>query len=149
MSASFEALLRQGLLAGTDDAALDMLPYAKLLGLRFSARDGVICLSMPYTPELIGGPGRLHGGTIGGLLEFAGALVVAAELVRQNQPVAVIAKPINVTVDFLREGKLETTFASGTVTRLGRRIANVSTQAWQNDRSRLIAAAHMNVMVAD
>jgi acyl-coenzyme A thioesterase PaaI-like protein len=56
-------------------------------------------------------------------------------------------KPINVTVDFMRSGTVKDTFASGEVTRLGRRMANVLARAWQDDRGKPIASAHMNVLI--
>jgi len=42
-------------------------------------------------------------------------------------------KPINVTVDFMRGGRDKPTHARGIVTRLGTRVANVETTAWQDD----------------
>ena len=56
-------------------------------------------------------------------------------------------KPINVTVDYLREGALEDTYAEAILMRMGRRVANVRVEAWQGDRARLIAAARMNLLI--
>lgn len=145
---ALEALLRQALAQGVDDAPLDALPYAAFLGLRLRVSAGEALLVMPFAESLIGSPGRLHGGTVGAMLEIAGALAVGVEQVRLERPMDAIAKPVNVTVDYLREGKMADSFASATVTRLGRRVANVRAEAWQEDRNRLIAVAHMNVMVA-
>ena len=52
----------------------------------------------------------------------------------------VVVKPITVTVNFMRGGTNQDTFAAGTVTRIGNRIANVEAHAWQDDRSRPIAS---------
>jgi uncharacterized protein (TIGR00369 family) len=145
--ATFDAWLRAALHSGIEDAPLDMLPYAQTLGLLLSVTDGVPVLTMPFIPALIGAPGRLHGGTVGALLELAGTIAVAAEQIRSGYQVEIIAKPINISVDYLREGQLEATFAAAQVMRLGRRVANVRADAWQTDRSRLIASAHMNVLV--
>jgi acyl-coenzyme A thioesterase PaaI-like protein len=54
---------------------------------------------------------------------------------------------VTVTVDFMREGTPIDTFAAAEVTRLGRRIVNVSSRAWQYDRSRPIAAANLNFLL--
>jgi acyl-coenzyme A thioesterase PaaI-like protein len=54
---------------------------------------------------------------------------------------------VTVTVDFMREGSPIDTHAAATVTRLGRRIVNVSSLAWQYDRSRPIAAANINFLL--
>jgi uncharacterized protein (TIGR00369 family) len=114
-------------------------PYARLLGI---GRDGDNLL-MPFGPHLIGAPGRLHGGAVAGLMELAANLAARDAL---NDPDASV-KPINVTVDYLREGALADTRARAILMRLGRRVANVRVEAWQGDRNRLIAAARMNLLV--
>ena len=40
------------------------------------------------------------------------------------------------------------TFALGRVTRAGRRIANLSATAWQDDPAKPVASAWMNVLLA-
>ena len=114
-------------------------PYAAMLGLR---REGDV-LVMPFHPLLIGSPGRLHGGSVAGLME------IAANLAVREAPGgdAATLKPINVTVDYLREGALEDTRALAIIQRMGRRVANVRVEAWQADRSRLIAAARTNILI--
>ena len=114
-------------------------PYAAMLGLRLDGR----ALVMPYSYALIGSPGRLHGGSVAGLMEIAGNLAVRSALGEDQAQV----KPINVTVDYLREGALEDTYAEAILMRMGRRVANVRVEAWQGDRSRLIAAARMNLLI--
>ena len=57
------------------------------------------------------------------------------------------AKPVNVTVQFMRGGIDHDTFAAAIVTRLGRRVANVEAHAWQRDRTKPIAAAQMNLLL--
>jgi uncharacterized protein (TIGR00369 family) len=124
---------------------LDMLPYARLLDLRFEQDDSEVRLIMPFSAGLIGAPGRLHGGAIAGLLEIAG---VAAVIVAQPDALRMPRiRPVTVTVDFMREGTPIDTIAAAEVTRLGRRIVNVSARAWQYDRSRPIAAANLNFLL--
>jgi uncharacterized protein (TIGR00369 family) len=124
---------------------LDMLPYARLLDLRFEQDDSEVKLIMPFSVGLIGAPGRLHGGALAGLLEIAG---VAAVIVAQPDALRMPRiRPVTVTVDFMREGTPIDTFAAAEVTRLGRRIVNVSARAWQYDRSRPIAAANLNLLL--
>ncbi len=117
----------------------ELPPYAAMLGLRLEG--GTV--TMPFGVHLIGSPGRLHGGSLAGLMEIAANVAVRNAL--DGAPAAI--KPINVTVDYLREGALEDSFAEATIMRLGRRIANVRVEAWQGDRSRLIAAARMNLLI--
>jgi uncharacterized protein (TIGR00369 family) len=123
---------------------LDPLPpYAELLGLRTErSADGGLLWVMPFREEVVGRPGFLHGGAIAGLLEFAALGTLYEELGD-----GATARPINVSVDFMRGGTDHDTFASAVVTRLGSRVANVEAHAWQNDRTKPIAAARMNLMV--
>ena len=118
-------------------------PYAELLGLSTRPGDGGETLwVMPFREQVVGRPGFLHGGAIAGLLEFAalGTLYGALEE-------GVSAKPINVSVDFMRGGTDGETCAVATITRLGKRVANVEAHAWQEDRARPIAAARMNLLL--
>ena len=122
----------------------DLPPYAKLLGLSTSRADGETLWIMPFREEVVGRPGFLHGGAIAGLLEFA-ALGTLFEALGAETGVTV--KPINVTVQFTRGGIEHETYAAATVTRLGKRVANVEAHAWQDDRTKPIASAQMNVML--
>lgn len=119
-------------------------PYARLLGLDLEhGADGSPVMVMPFATDVIGRPGFLHGGAIGGLLEMA-AIVALRHALSDD---AVRVKPINVTVDYMRGGRDRPTRAAGIVTRLGNRIANVEAVAWQDDRDRPIAAARMNYLI--
>lgn len=120
-------------------------PYADILGLSVETdADGAPRLVMPFSNDVVGRPGFLHGGAIGGLLEMAAivALMHALEAEGGGR-----IKPINVTVDYMRGGREKVTCARGTVTRLGTRVANVEAVAWQDDRERPIAAARMNYLI--
>ena len=57
---------------------LDLVPYAAMLDLSFERVGDELQLVMPFAETLIGSPGRLHGGSIGGLLELAGLFTVIA-----------------------------------------------------------------------
>jgi uncharacterized protein (TIGR00369 family) len=139
--AALAALLR----AAPAEGAFDVIPYAKMLGLRYrSDADGIV-VTMPFAKPLVGAPQRLHGGTVAGLLEIASIAQVIHALA--SDEAAPVVKPINVTVDYLRAAACEDTFAAAIVTRMGRRIANVRAEAWQGDRAAPVAAAHMNVML--
>ncbi|PZN96545.1 MAG: phenylacetic acid degradation protein [Alphaproteobacteria bacterium] len=123
---------------------LDMLPYARMLDLRYEQDDSEVRLIMPFSIGLVGAPGRLHGGAIAGLLEIAGlAAVIVAQPDADRLP---RLRPVTVTADFMREGTPVDTIAAAEVTRLGRRIINVSSRAWQFDRGRPIAMANINFL---
>ena len=49
--------------------------------------------------------------------------------------------------NIMRGGTQHDTIAAATVTRLGKRVANVEAHAWQLDRAKPIAAAQMNVLL--
>ena len=120
-------------------------PYAQFLGISTRrSDDGELQFVMPFGDAVLGRPGYLHGGAIAGLLEFAAIGAIYEEL---GGSAGVTVKPINVTVNFMRGGTDHDTIAAATVTRLGNRVANVEAHAWQQDRTKPIAAAQMNVML--
>lgn len=120
-------------------------PYADLLGATLEMVDGAPVLVMPFGEDVLGRPGFLHGGAIAGLLEVAAIAALQHALAAEGGG---RIKPINVTVDYMRGGREHETRASGVVTRLGTRVANVEAIAWQNDPARPIAAARMNYLIA-
>jgi len=95
---------------------------------------------------VLGRPGFLHGGAIGGLLEMAAVVALKHALAEEDGEARI--KPINQTVDYMRGGREKPTRARGIVTRLGTRVANVEAVAWQDDPARPIAAARMNYLIA-
>lgn len=122
-------------------------PYADLLGIAVEAGDGgPPVLMMPYSTDVMGRPGFLHGGALGGLLEVAAIAALRHALEIEDAGDSRI-KPVNVTVDFMRGGREKETRALGIVTRLGNRVANVEAHAWQDDRDRPIASARMNYLI--
>lgn len=118
-------------------------PYGELLGLTVEPGEDAPVLVMPFGEDVLGRPGFLHGGAIGGLLEMAavGALWQALGLDEAQ------VKPINITVDYMRGGRDKPTRARGSVTRLGTRVANVEAIAWQDEPDRPIAAARINYLI--
>ncbi|MEM9288783.1 MAG: PaaI family thioesterase [Pseudomonadota bacterium] len=129
------------------------IPYAQFLGLALHrADDGGLMLAMPYSEALIGSPKppRLHGGTIGALLEFAGSIAVT-RAAHEEAGIALgsFPKPIGITIEYMRGGAPQDIFASAEVLRLGRRVANVTAKAWQEDDSRINAAATMHFLMPD
>jgi uncharacterized protein (TIGR00369 family) len=118
-------------------------PYAQLLKLRTEERDGALRFVMPFHDDVIGRPGFLHGGAIAGLLEFA----AFTALDRALDDRSVIRKPITVTVDYMRGGTGQDTYAEALIERLGKRMANVEAFAWQGEPGRPIASARINFLL--
>lgn len=122
-------------------------PYAEALGIALDHdEDGVPILYFDYSDRVAGRPGFLHGGAMSGLMEMAAIAALRAELDRRGE--AMRLKPVNVQVEFMRGGTEQRTFACGTVTRAGRRVALVNAEAWQDDRSKPIALAQMKVLLS-
>jgi uncharacterized protein (TIGR00369 family) len=117
-------------------------PYARTLGLTLSHNSGRAVVTMPPGEGVTGRPGFLHGGAISGLLDYA-AWVTVMDALEDG----VRVKPISITVDFMRGGRLENAHASAHIERLGRRIANVVATAWQEDETKPIASANLKFLV--
>lgn len=131
---------------GEMDEQTMLTPYARALGIQVvEIDDDVPVLSIEFTVDVQGRPGALHGGAISGLLETAGYALLRRELSKKGLNVPM--RPINVTVQFLSAGKVQTTYAAARVVKLGRRTANLFIEAWQSDRKRPIASAVMNVII--
>src|SRR3546814_3311378 len=71
---------------------------------------------MPFSDDVLGRPGFLHGGAIGGLLEMAA--IVALHAAHESERCGRI-KPLNVTVDSMRGGREKEPASQGPVTQLG------------------------------
>ncbi len=129
---------------GDYQAVVSAIPYNAFLGLRLErTTKGPLCILAP-DPKLIGNPllPALHGGVVGALLESAAIL----QLMWAHETVHV-PKTIDISVDYLRSAGPVETYAQGIVTKHGRRIANVRVEAWQDDRNRLVAAAHAHFLL--
>ena len=117
-------------------------PYAQLLRLRTEEDGDGLRFVMPFHDDVVGRPGYLHGGAIAGLLEFA-----AFTALTRATGGDVVKKPITVTVDYMRGGTPQDTYAEARIERLGKRMANVEATAWQTDRDKPIAAARINFLL--
>lgn len=126
--------------------ALARIPYAAFLGVRAELKGDELTLVLPYADHLIGNPllPALHGGVVGALMELT-ALTQLAIASKSDS----FAKTIDIGVDYLRTGRPTDTFARAHIVKIGRRIANVQAQAWQNERDQPIAAMHGHFLVAE
>jgi uncharacterized protein (TIGR00369 family) len=122
-------------------------PYALALDMAVDGEiDGAPVITMPFADKVQGRPGFLHGGAISGLLEMAAVAAVHRALRAQGSDAAI--KQVNVTIDFMRGGLGQMTYAVGEVTRLGRTMANVEARAWQDDADKPIAMGHMHYLIS-
>jgi uncharacterized protein (TIGR00369 family) len=123
---------------------VDIVPYARFLGVEMVRVDGELCGRLRFAEHLVGNPmlPALHGGVIAALLESTAVF----QLMWETEAI-VLPKTITLTVDYLRPGRTVDTHARGILTRQGRRVANVRVEAWQDDRRRPIAVASAHFLV--
>lgn len=127
-------------------SGLQLPPYAQSLDMTLSGlHDGSPLIVMPFAQKVQGRPGFLHGGAISGLLEMAAVAAIAYALRERSDEARF--KQVNVTVDFMRGGTPQISYAVGTITRLGRTMANVQSRAWQDDPAKPMAIATLHYLL--
>jgi uncharacterized protein (TIGR00369 family) len=120
-------------------------PFVAWLGVDLELRGDELTLILPFRDQLIGNimlP-ALHGGTLGALLELTALATLSIKLRQAHLP-----KTIDISIDYLRSGKPLDTFARAKVTRLGRRIASIHAEAWQQERADPIAALNGHFLLS-
>jgi uncharacterized protein (TIGR00369 family) len=123
------------------DALIAADPYLTALGLRSDLEDHAVVVLPPLDRHVaVPGPDVLHGGVVAALLEATASL-------RLCVATGARVHTIEFTSDFLRPVPLAPTYATATVVRLGRRLANVRVDAWQRDRDHLLAVGHGRFLV--
>ena len=128
------------------NAVISLPPYALALDMVvFDDAGDAPVITMPFADKVQGRPGFLHGGAISGLLEMAAVAAIYRALQANGSDASI--KQVNVTIDFMRGGLGQQTFAVGEVTRLGRTMANVEARAWQESSDKPIAMGHMHYLI--
>lgn len=122
------------------------IPYVDYLGIRESVQGNERLYRLPFDERLVGNPRlpALHGGVIAGFAETAAALQVIHTVGGARQP-----KSIDFSIDYLRAGRPEETFASCEIVRLGARVALVQVRCWQHSPERPIAVCRAHVLLAE
>ncbi len=127
---------------------LAAIPYMKFLGMTAELAGDEMTAILPFAPHLVGNVmiPALHGGVIGAFLEMTALCQLAVREPLRRQP-----KTIDVTIEYLRPGRAQTTYARADVRKIGRRIANVHVEAWQDHRASPVAAlrGHFLLSVAE
>ncbi len=124
---------------GQDMAAvLERIPYARFLGMEVDRKGNELTTVLPFQDHLIGNVAlpALHGGAIGAFLEFTAVIQLLFDTESERLP-----KTVDISIDYLRSGRPRATYGRAVITKHGRRVANVRAEAWQDDRSKLIATA--------
>lgn len=127
------------------EAVLAQIPYARFLGIQVDRKGNEITTIMPFKPELVGNVHlpALHGGAIGAFLEMTAVIQLLFDTSCERLP-----KTIDVSIDYLRSGRPQPTFGRAIVTRHGRRVANVRSEIWQEERGKPIGVSHGHYLLA-
>jgi len=129
-------------------ALLERIPYARFLGVRADLAGDEMTAVLPFSDHLIGNPTlpAIHGGVLGAFMEMTALAQLSIKEGQARQP-----RVIDVSIEYLRSGRPLTTYARAEIKKVGRRIANVHVEAWQEQRDAPIAAlrGHFLVTPAD
>jgi uncharacterized protein (TIGR00369 family) len=117
-------------------AFLQRVPYVRFLGMRAELSGDEMTAVLPFAAHLIGNTQlpALHGGVIGAFLEMTALAQLSV-----TQGSARVHKTIDITIEYLRPGRALTTYARADLRKVGRRVANVHVEAWQEARDHPIA----------
>ncbi|CBL45170.1 Thioesterase superfamily [gamma proteobacterium HdN1] len=141
---SWEAVLKVCHEKGDFQPFIEKIPYARLLGIQVVRMGEEILFKLPAKESNIGNPTlpAIHGGVLGGFVEHAA--IVHVMMLREH---ASFPRIIDLSIDYLSAGHFRDTYAECRILRLGRRIANVSVDAWQTSRARPIATARAHMLL--
>ncbi|MBF0279776.1 MAG: PaaI family thioesterase [SAR324 cluster bacterium] len=124
--------------------AIEMVPYAHFLGITFNETSEGLVFTLPFAEKNIGNPllPALHGGALGGFMENAAIMHLMWTMDSLALP-----KNIDFTIDYILSGRPKNTFAICKVIKLGKRIANVQIEAWQDEQNNPIAIARSHFKI--
>ena len=141
---TFEEKLHGAQQSGDFNALINEIPYARLIGLTLKRVGDEVLFCLSKNDDNIGNPilPAIHGGVIGGFMELSASLQLM-----MNMDIATIPKMIDFSLDYLRAGRHQDTFAECQVWRQGSRVANVAITAWQTDKANPIATARAHFLL--
>jgi len=125
-------------------ALVDAIPYCRFLGIEIDRKGNELTTILRFDNKLVGNPTlpALHGGVVGAFLEVTAVIQLMLEAESEDLP-----KPVDIGIDYLRSGRPVDAYARATITKHGRRVCNVRAEAWQDERSRPIAALHGHFLI--
>ncbi|MGF1455572.1 MAG: PaaI family thioesterase [Alphaproteobacteria bacterium] len=120
-------------------------PFAQTLGMRCDIRGDQMTAILPFREALIGNAAirALHGGAMGAFLELTAMAQVFLESDLDHPP-----RPIDITIDYLRQGQAGDLYARARLNKIGRRMASVTAEAWQAEHQKPVAALHGHFLVS-
>ncbi len=134
-------------MSGVDDQlrhVLERIPYARFLGVKAQLAGDEMTAILPFSDHLVGNPAlpAIHGGVLGAFMEMTALAQLSIKEGQARQP-----RVIDVSIEYLRSGRPRTTYARAEIKKVGRRIANVHVEAWQDHRASPIAALRGHFLV--
>lgn len=130
--------------AGQLEDFLARVPIVKKLGMRCDIKGDDMTTVLPFQDKLIGNftIKALHGGAMATFLEMT-----AMSQLYLSSDVETPPRTINITVDYLRQGRAEDLYARARVIKLGRRMASVRAEAWQSEREKPVASLMAHFLI--
>lgn len=115
---------------------LGRVPYVRFLGMRAELAGDEMTATLPFAPHLVGNTvmPALHGGVLGAFMEMTALAQLSV-----TSPAPRVHKTIDISIEYLRPGKAQFTYARADVRKVGRQFANVHVEAWQEARSKPVA----------
>jgi len=140
----FRQQLRAARKSGDYNLILAATPYAKALGVYCKRFGNEVVFVLPASEANLGNPilPAIHGGVIGGFMEIAAGFHLFIFLEIEEQP-----KIVDFSLDYLRAGLHQETYAECHLTRQGNRVANVSVTAWQTKKQQPIALGRAHFLL--
>jgi len=141
----FQQQLKLARESGDYNLILAATPYAHNLGVNCQRFGNEVVFVLPKREQNLGNPilPAIHGGVIGGFMEIAAVFHLFIFL-----EIETIPKIVDFSLDYLRAGRHQETFADCHLTRQGNRVANVSVTAWQTKKRQPIALARAHFLLA-
>lgn len=124
---------------------LELVPYARFLGVRIEFDGAVPRARLPFRDDLIGNPSlpALHGGVTAAFMENAAMVHLLLQLEQARIP-----KSIDFAIDYLLPGRPVDCYAQCEVSRAGLRVAQTQIRCWQDSPERPIAIARAHFLLA-
>jgi uncharacterized protein (TIGR00369 family) len=128
------------------NAILAGSPFGRFLAIEAQLDTRGVLAILPVRDELVGNVmlPALHGGAVASFLEIACLLQLAHET-GTTAPF----RAIDINVEYLRPARRETTFARARIRRLGRRIATVHAEAWQQDEDKPVCLVQSHLRLPE
>lgn len=123
---------------------LELVPYARFLGVQIELDGDVPRSRLPYRAGLIGNSAlpALHGGVTAAFMENAATLHLLLQPDQERIP-----KTIDFAIDYLLPGRPEDCYAQCEVSRAGIRVAQTQIRCWQKSPGHPIAIARAHFLL--